>query len=520
MRIPHNRALLAASICAALAGTSAHAATFNVTTNADAGPGSLRQALADANANMEADTIELSAISGQTITLSSGQLEASSAPDDITINGAGVTIDAAGGSRVLYGYYTDLTLNDLTLTGGVVSGGGGGLADAGGALLLYLGTLAMDNCTVTGNSAPIGGGVVALTLGDATISNSSISGNTAYQNLGGVYLAGYGTMTVSDSTISGNTAGTAPRGVSPLLTGRSSTSEFTLPFEAPLLQRGKGGGSLAAGQIAGYDVVVERTTVTANDAVGAAGGLFLQGGNVTMADSTVSGNSSGSFAGGAVLYAQKYDALLSNSTIDGNYAGDLGGGAYISAAGSSTIEFSTITGNNTTSSGGGFYYLQGGSGLQHNATIVSGNTAASEPDIAMDPAATINAEFSLVGVAPTSGTLNADAATVSLLGMDPLLDPLADNGGPTQTRQPAGGSPAIDAIPNGSVGCGGAVTTDQRGQARLFGSGCDIGSVESGIAGVTGLPVPTLDRIGLLLMSGLLGIAAFFGVRSRSRRES
>ncbi|MBY6204086.1 IPTL-CTERM sorting domain-containing protein [Halomonas denitrificans] len=518
MRISHNKALLAASICAALAGTSAQAATFNVTTNADAGPGSLRQALADANANMEADTIEMSAISGQTITLSSGQLVTSTGPDSITIDGAGVTIDAAGGSRVMYGYYTDLTLNDLTLTGGVVTGGGGGLADAGGGLLLYLGTLSMDNCTVSGNTAVIGGGVTALTLGDIDVSNSSISGNTAAQDVGGVYLIGYGNITVSDATISGNSAGTAPRGAAPLLADRAASSDFTMPFETRMLQRG-GGGSLGGGLIAGYDVTVERSTISGNSATSVAGGLFLQGGASSLIDSTVSGNSAGGFAGGVVLYSQKYDALMSNSTIVGNAAGDLGGGAYIAAYGSSTVQFSTITGNSSATSGGGFFYLQYGTGMQHDATIVSGNTAASEPDVAMDPAATINAEFSLVGVAPTNGTLNADAATVALLGLDPDLEPLADNGGPTQSRLPEAGSPVIDAVPNGSAGCGGAVTTDQRGEARPFGSGCDIGSVEAGIFGVTGLPVPTLDRIGLLLMSGLLGIAAFFGFRSRSRRE-
>ena len=81
-----NKTLLAASICAALAAGSAQAATFNVTTNADSGAGSLRQALIDAGANAEADVIELSAISGQTIALSSGALYA--AEDEITVNAA------------------------------------------------------------------------------------------------------------------------------------------------------------------------------------------------------------------------------------------------------------------------------------------------------------------------------------------------------------------------------------------------------------------------------------------------
>ncbi|MDZ7734368.1 MAG: choice-of-anchor Q domain-containing protein [Acidimicrobiia bacterium] len=62
---------------------------------------------------------------------------------------------------------------------------------------------------------------------------------------------------------------------------------------------------------------------------------------------------------------------------------------------------------------------------------------------------------------------------------DPLLGPLADNGGPTPTHAPATGSPAIDAVPTGTSGlCDGTVTTDQRGVPRPVGSGCDIGALE------------------------------------------
>jgi hypothetical protein len=86
--------------------------------------------------------------------------------------------------------------------------------------------------------------------------------------------------------------------------------------------------------------------------------------------------------------------------------------------------------------------------------------------------------------APGSCNLTAPGDNASNRN-DPLLGPLANNGGPTPTRLPQSGSPLIDAIPNASCGDGNtlagfAVTTDQRGLARpeQTGGRCDIGAVE------------------------------------------
>ena len=61
----------------------------------------------------------------------------------------------------------------------------------------------------------------------------------------------------------------------------------------------------------------------------------------------------------------------------------------------------------------------------------------------------------------------------AIIFSDPLLGPLADNGGPTLTMLPGAGSPALNA--GGDVACPGL---DQRGQTRPQGSACDIGAVE------------------------------------------
>jgi hypothetical protein len=72
-----------------------------------------------------------------------------------------------------------------------------------------------------------------------------------------------------------------------------------------------------------------------------------------------------------------------------------------------------------------------------------------------------------------------------LLGIDPLLGPLQDNGGATWTHALLPGSPARDAIPWGTTGCGTSLYSDQRGKARPHGAGgtCDIGAYEVEVAG-------------------------------------
>ena len=77
------------------------------------------------------------------------------------------------------------------------------------------------------------------------------------------------------------------------------------------------------------------------------------------------------------------------------------------------------------------------------------------------------------------GTCNLTAAG-DISAVDPLLGPLADNGGPTETHELLPGSPAIDAI--AVADCvdldGEPVVTDQRGVARPQGVACDIGAFE------------------------------------------
>ena len=107
------------------------------------------------------------------------------------------------------------------------------------------------------------------------------------------------------------------------------------------------------------------------------------------------------------------------------------------------------------------------------ATIVAGNTAPPGPDV---DGPVNSGGYNLIGNGSGSSGFSGtgDQVGTETAPIDPLLGPLTDNGGPTQTHALLFGSPAVDVIPTGDC----AVATDQRGIARPRGSGCDIGAFE------------------------------------------
>lgn len=139
-----NRSLLLLFACGAWI---ASAATFTVTHGGDAGAGSLRQAIIDANGDGVADIINIDA--GLTIAPTSGEMAITT---PVTINGgAGVTIDGSGNGRPVFVFSTssDTWLVDSITFSGFSSSGlsGGVIRTQGGALW----TLTIQNCTFDNN---------------------------------------------------------------------------------------------------------------------------------------------------------------------------------------------------------------------------------------------------------------------------------------------------------------------------------------------------------------------------------
>ena len=405
-------------------------AVTNTLDNTD--PGSLRWAVGQANANPGTDSIVFDSTvfsTSHTITLTAGQLDLSdSATTTIVGPGAGLlSISGNNASRVFEidnGAWADL--HGLTITGGSVNGGG--ISGMGGGLLNDGGNVTLTDCNVSGNTASLNGGGIAG-IGATTLSHALITNNSAIGSGGGLGFGGgvysYGPLTVTDTTISGN-----------------SVSKFI---------QAKGGGVFSNGPL-----TVTRSTISGNSVAGieaGAGGIVSQDPYMTMTDSVVSGNSSTGGAGGMSILG----GTLTNMTVSGNTAVQ-GGGGIFSSEHLLIMSQCTVSGNTTHGNGGGIYAI---SGIDLTNTIVAHSTGQ---DIAVGGGTTLRG-MNLIDDGSATGP--------NVIVADPLLAPLENYGGPTQSMALLPGSPAIDAAGASTV------VTDQRGVSRAQGTAPDIGAFES-----------------------------------------
>jgi CSLREA domain-containing protein len=247
-----------------------------------------------------------------------------------------------------------------------------------------------------------------------------------------------------------------------------------------------GGGINSTGTLS-----VINTTVSFNGAIAtqfARGGGISSTGALTIIGSTfkVNGVSSPGIGNGGGIY-NRGPLILTNSTISGNSAAGPGVGAGLyhqpsSGAATAALTNDTIVNNNAGSSGeaGGIAdFASGGVGaMSFLNTIVAQNTAGTGPDISAGAGAINSLGHNLIqNTSANSGWIASD-----LLGADPLIEPLQNNGGPTETHALIRGtftvSPAIDAADDSVLSPPLSLTTDQRGFPRKMGSHVDIGAYE------------------------------------------
>lgn len=448
-------------------------ATFTVNTLADTvdvdpAVTSLREAITAANSQAGDDIVDFS-VTG-TINLTGGLPDLNS---NLRIQGPGpanLTVRRDTGGD--YGIFAIVGGPTVKLDGLTVSNGVG---DSGGGIANLGGTLTVINSAFAGN---VGGGIYntgTLTVGGSTFGsntgvtlNSLGTGGTPYSTLvgSGIYNANGGVAMVSGTTFSHN-SGSGIFNTGSLTVGDSTFSDN---------QAGAGGGIFSLGGMA----QVNNSTFLHNSATGltfsAGGGICsFTGGTLTVSNSTFSDNQagydqtgqpgSGRGDGGGISVVTGVQAEVSNSTFSGNKAFTFGGGIFQFQA-TLTVTNSTLSGNSATiNKGGGIY----GPGSKVKNTIIAGNTAPEGPDFA---GGVTSEGYNLIG--NTSGS-SGFGAIGDLVGVDPMLAPLGNYGGPTQTMAPLPGSPAIDAGSNALVPAG--VTTDQRGLARFIGT-VDIGAFE------------------------------------------
>lgn len=457
------------------------------------------------------------------ITLTSGQLLIKR---DVTIAGpAGgtVTIDANGASRVLEVFYgVNVTLRNLTITGGNASTDG-----YGGGGILNAGSLTIQDCAVTANRSPRpAGGILNTNGGTLILQDTTVSDNTAEGGSGGgIFSDLEGALTIQDSTVARNQASEDGGGV--FSSGALTIDNGTIKENgARYMGGGIFSGSYSEGDVlgGGGPVTITRSLIAGNAvsgtdvADGMGGGLYLAASDVTITESTISGN--GAHAGGGLVNA--FGALtLERSTVSGNsaieVAGGIGsvtepennaqhttilnstisgnlvpfsvdgtsmfGGGIVNVLGVTRILLSTVTGNHAGAVGGGVY--AGAWQGETSTTVVKGSLIwgnTSGTDTADDLAtgstlanALVSLGHNLVGAAGDfSDAFDATDQSVP----DAMIGPLLPNApGVTATHALMAGSPALDA---GSCTDhdDAVVTIDQRGVARPQGSACDVGAFE------------------------------------------
>ncbi|HVR97618.1 MAG TPA: right-handed parallel beta-helix repeat-containing protein, partial [Thermoanaerobaculia bacterium] len=349
---------------AVAAGAPADAAVFNVTNLNDAGAGSLRQAIVDANGAAGADTITFQAGLTGTITLTTGQLYIS---DSVDIQGPGaavLTVSGNNSSRVFYLYTPSVTI-DVIISGLTVTGGS---ANIGAGVVNFDENLTLDQMAITGNaSTGDGGGLWADGFNmNLTIRDSTISGNTSGDDGGGIYIEDTGGLLLIQRTaITGNTAADAGGGI-----------YFYDPDD---------------------DVTIEDSTISGNSAGSVGGGIYLYSpddGVLTIRGTTISGNSAQA-GGGIFFYSPDQGGSIENSTISGNQAtaGD-GGGIYLYNLYNFALHHVTVVSNSATGTGGGIFMNNGT--LPIDNSIVANNTAGTNNDLGNGTEGEFNLSFSLI----------------------------------------------------------------------------------------------------------------------------
>ena len=211
-------------------------------------------------------------------------------------------------------------------------------------------------------------------------------------------------------------------------------------------------------------------TLTGGNGTGAAesgfGGAIENQGTLTLTRCTLSGNSAAT--GGGAIDNFNGTLTLTDCTILGNSTPGNGGAVY--DFGTATLTHSTVSGNSSSQSTGGGVYVGTGKALTLNNSIVAGNSltgGGTGADIRNNGTATVNGANIVQSFAGT-----AASGTGTLNNSNPLVAPLDNYGGPTQTMALMPGSPAR----NASVGS--TATSDQRG-FPIVGTP-DIGAYEAG----------------------------------------
>jgi len=425
------------------------------------------------------------------------------------------TLDAWGGGIASIGATGNVIITGSTLTGNTAAGGNGGNFNngagsnaKGGSVYSEGGTLNISNSRIDNSEANGGKG------GDQDQNGQTNGGFGGTAQGGGVWV-GAGTATINNTTFENTTAnggdsGTGGNGSEPAgpadggglySLGTSTVNNST--FHLAGATGGRSGDTFGSTCLGGH---------TSLEGGGARGGaIFADGGSLIVNTATFANNFA--LGGDGGNGGQTNGGLNCGAHGKGGFA--FGGAIANNNAATVNIKHGTISGNNAqagntgvnqggankppqlVAEGAGGGIRVGPASVTLENTIISGNTAANGlgdttgapvPGPNVDGTITSNGH-NLLGVATEAGGFTG---TGDLTGANPMLAPLADNGGPTQTMKLLPGSQAIDA------GVAAGATFDQRGMPRTVddpgvanaatSDGTDIGAYEAEVPCILSCP--------------------------------
>ena len=457
--------------------------TLTVTNTNNGGAGSLRDAIANAQPN---DTVAFNLNNCPcTIALTSELVINKS----LTIQGPGANQLTVSGNNTVRVFNIAVGTFNVMISGITIANGKG--ANNGG-----------------------GGGIFNASTGSVNINNSTLSGNVSADlnccgGGGGIFNSSTGTVNVTDSLLSGNTNPFTGRSGGAIYNTKGTVNVTNSTLVSNTAAEIAGGGAIfnANGTVSVVNSTLSGNIATVGSGGSSGGAIYnIAGASLTIIGSLFSNNSGKE--GGAIFNSQS-SATIINSTFSGNSNNTLGrgGGAIFNNGGTVTIINTTVSGNSTRESGGGVFNVANATVNTKNTIVALNNASISGPDLSGN---FTSQGYNLIGKADGSTGLangiNNDIVGSNATPLNPMLGPLANNGGFTQTMGLLSGSPALDRGSATNSPSGAPISNDQRGLPRPFdlvavqnapgGNGSDIGAFEAQSPPTQRRPVIFIPGIG------------------------
>ncbi len=384
---------------------------------------------------------------------------------EIVFNGANFALDGNQAHQVLSILAGTVTINNLTIQNGLANSQGGGITNHG--RLTISNSVIRNNVNQTSNG---GGGI--RNLGHLTINDSTIADNVGTSGGGILNADGEAVLILNSSAVINNETTSGDGGGIANSGGKLAVSNATISSNT---SKTSGGGIFSQSE---DETTIANTLISENTAAVGAGASIL-GNNATILNSAVIDNVSQN-AGAGISLAGTLEII--NTTISGNKGSAQGGGIYTSS-GNLTAIGSTITNNTAPGEGSGIFASTSQVSISSSIIASNGNGA----NCGKDFPASFTVTHSLMATSGATECGITDGVDGNVVGVDPKLDALADNGGLTPTHALQEESPAIDA--GKPLGC---EVVDQRGYTRDPMT-CDMGAFEVG-ASVCANPAEVTDE--------------------------